>query len=119
MRLRQVGKHLGEKLETDQEAVQRVFVQIIATAENAVEQFAILPQVAQQQTLGEFALILEVIEEAAFGNTGRRDQLLDRGGGKSFGEHCAFGELKQSFARVAGFAGRNLEHGALYHGCSW
>src|SRR5262249_57961501 len=60
MRLRQIGKHLGEKPETDQEAVQRVFVQIIATAENAVEQFAILPQVAQQQPLEVDSRLTEV-----------------------------------------------------------
>jgi hypothetical protein len=46
-----------------------------------------------------------MVEEAALGNAGRRDQLLDRGGGKSFGEHCVFRERKQTLPGVAGLAG--------------
>jgi len=60
-----------------------------------------------------------MVEEAALGNAGRRDQLLDRGGGKSFGEHCVFRERKQTLPGVAGLAAGVIEHGALYHEYSW
>jgi len=118
MRLRQIGQHLGEELEPDQKTVQRIFVEIVSAPENAVEQLVVLLEITQQQTLGQLALVLEVIEKAALRNAGRRDQLFNRGGGKPFRKHRALRKLEQSLAGVAGLAGGILEHGALYHGCS-
>src|SRR5262249_25630319 len=115
MRFRQIGQHLGKELESDQEAVQRVLVEIVAAPENGLKQFAILREVTQQQALGEFTFVLEVVEEAALGNTRRCDQLVDRCRGETFGEHRTFCELKQTFAGVAGSAGGIFEHQALYH----
>src|SRR5262245_41963367 len=115
MRLRQVSQHLSEELEPNEEAVQRVFIKSVAAPENIFEQLAILREIAQQQALGEFALVPEMIKKAALRNAGRRDQLLNRGGGEAFGEHRAFRELKQTLARVAALAWDIFEHSGLYH----
>ena len=37
MRLGEVGQHLGEQLERDQEAVQRIVVELVGARENIVE----------------------------------------------------------------------------------
>ena len=72
-------------------------------------------EVAQHQRLGERALVLEVIEEAALGDAGRRDQLLDRGGGEALRHDRGFRQRQQAFFRLVGALGRLLEHGQLYH----
>ncbi len=110
MPLREIGKHFCEKLQPDQKSLQRVFVELVAAAEDVFEHLAILREITQQQPLGELALVLEMVEKAAFRNAGCRDQLVDRGGGESLGEHRAFGKLEQPFAGVAGLAWDIVEH---------
>src|SRR5262249_48828334 len=56
VRLRQIGQHFGEQLESDQEAVQRVFVEIVAAPENIFEQLSILLEIPKQQAFGELSL---------------------------------------------------------------
>src|SRR5262245_43039570 len=108
--LRQVGQHLGEKLQPNQKSLQRIFVEFITAAEDVLEHSAILGEVAQQQPLGELTLVLEMVEEAAFRNTGRRNQLVDRGGGKPLGEHRALGKFEQSLPGIAALAWNIVEH---------
>jgi hypothetical protein len=98
--------------------VQRVFVEIVAAPENGFEQLPILLKVPHQQSLGELALVLEMVKEAAFGNAGCRDQLVDRSGRETLGKHGAFRELKQALPCVGALAGNIIEHGGLYHECS-
>jgi hypothetical protein len=62
---RQIRHQLGEQAQADEKAVQRVFVQFAAAVEDVVEQNLVLREVALHQRLGERALVLEVIEEAA------------------------------------------------------
>ena len=66
-------------------------------------------EVAKQQRLGEVALVLEVVEEAALGDAGGGDQFLDRGGGKALGQHRFLGDGEQAFAGVAALAVRFLQ----------
>ena len=112
MRFGQIAHHLGEQLQADQEAVQRILVKLIAAPENVVEDRPVVREVAQQHRLGELGLVLEVIEEAALGDADRGDQLLDRGRGKALGQHGGFRDFEDALAGV--FAGR-FEHGELYH----
>src|SRR5262245_10331863 len=118
MRLRKIGQHFGKELEADQKSLQRIFVELVAAAEDVLEHDVILREVAQQQALGELALVLEMVEEAAFRDAGRRDQLIDRGRGEAFCEHRVFSELEQAFTGVAALAWNIVEHRRLYHGCS-
>src|SRR5262249_30602883 len=107
-----------KQLEPDEKSLQRIFVELVAAAEDVFEHLAVLRQVAQQQALGQLALVLEMVEEAALGDTGCRDQLLDGGGGETLGEDGAFCKLEQALAGVAAFPWNIVEHGQLYHECS-
>jgi hypothetical protein len=49
----------------------------------------VLVDVAAHQRLGEVALVLEVIEEAALGDADAGDQLVDRGGGEALSSTAA------------------------------
>ena len=112
MRLRQVRHHLGEELQPDQESMQRIVVQLVAAAEELVENRPVVLEIALQQRLREVGLVLEVVEEAALRDADRSDDLFDRGRGESLREHRLLGDLKDPFAvsRRAFVAG-NLQHG--------
>ena len=93
---------ISEKhLEADEEAVQRVLVQLIGATEQVVEQRVVALDVAHQQRLREVALVFEMIEEAALGDTDGGDQLVDRGGGEALFEHRRLGRVENALARVA------------------
>ena len=96
MRARQVGHHLGEQLEGDERAVQRVVVELVGAAEDVGKRSVVLVDVAAHQRLGEVALVLEVIEEAALGDADAGDQLVDRGCGEALLEHGGLGELEDA-----------------------
>ena len=110
MRLGQPRHHLGEELQPDQEAVQRVVVQFVAAAKELVEHRAVLLEVALEQRLREIGLVLEMIEEAALGDADRGDDLLDRGRGESLREHRLLGGRENPLARLAAPSCRNLQH---------
>ena len=59
MRLGQVRHHLGEELEADEEAVQRIVVEFVAAAEEIVEELAVTFQVAQISALARSVLSLK------------------------------------------------------------
>ena len=94
MRLGQVRHHLGEQLEPDEETMERVVVEFVATAEEVVEQLAVAFEVTEDQRLGEVRLVLEMVEEPALGDTGGDDQFLDRRRRESLREHRQLGEVE-------------------------
>lgn len=100
-----VRHHLSEQFQSDQEAVQRVFVQFVGTVEQFVQHLPVMFEVANQQRLGEFGLVLEMVEEAALGDTGSRDQFVDRGAGEAFRQHGFLGQRQQALAGVAALWG--------------
>ena len=110
MRLGQVRHHLGEQLEPDQEAVERIVVEFVAAAEEIVKEFAVTFEVAEDQRLGEVRLVLEVIEEPALRDPGSGDKLVDRGRGESLREHRQLGEVEESVAGRATLSDRHVEH---------
>jgi hypothetical protein len=55
--------------------------------------------VANDQGLGEFALVPEVIEEPILADADRRDQLLDGGGTEAFVEGRGFGRIEDALPR--------------------
>ena len=93
MRLGQVRHHLGKQLEPDEETMERVVVEFVATAEEVVEQLAVAFEVTEDQRLGEVRLVLEMVEEPALGDTGGDDQFLDRRRRESLREHRRLGEV--------------------------
>ena len=66
--------------------MQRVVAELAAAAEDVAEQRAVLLEVALEQRAGELVLVAEVVEEAAPGDLGAGDDLLDRGGVEALGE---------------------------------
>ena len=57
MPVRQVGHHLGEELQRDQEGVQRVVAELGGAAEDAARGRAVLLEVALEQRAGEGVLV--------------------------------------------------------------
>ena len=90
--------------------MQRVLVELVGAAEEIVEQRVLALEVAHEQRLGELALVLEVVEEAALGDADGGDQLLDRGAGKALLEHGRLGDVEKALARVAALALLGLLH---------
>ena len=78
-----------------------------------VEDRVVGGDVAHHQRLGEFALVLEVVEEAALGDAGARDQLIDGGRGKSFLQNGRFGNFQQAIAGIGALAQGPCEHGSI------
>jgi hypothetical protein len=96
--------------------VERVVVQLVAAAEEVVEELAVALQVAEDQRLGEVRLVLEMVEEAALGNATGGDQLVDRGRREALGEHRPLGEVEEPVAGRAPLSDRDVEHGKPYQG---
>jgi hypothetical protein len=116
MPIRQISRHVGEELQEDQEAVQRIVAQIIGLLEEAEEDFVFLLQVADEQRLREVVLILEVIEEAALGDAGFEDDLIERRAGKPLRQHRRLGDVENALARLLAFAEcLNVRHLAILH----
>ena len=63
--------------------MQRVVAELGGAAEDAAEQRAVLLEVALEERAGEGVLVGEVVEEAAPGDLGAGDDLLDRGARRS------------------------------------
>ena len=99
MAVRQIGHRLGEQLQRDQERLQRVVGQLTAAREDLVEQPIVGRDISAEHFAGERILVLEVVEEAAFGEAGLGDHFVDRSGAKSLGEHGGFRDLENSLAR--------------------
>ena len=95
----------ANSLRATSEAVQGVVIELVGAAEDVGKRRVVLVDVAAHQRLGEVALVLEVIEEAALGDADAGDQLVDRGGGEALLEHGGLGELEDAGARVAALAG--------------
>ena len=74
---REIGHDLRHHLEAYQEAVRRILVELIGTAEQVIEERVLARDVADKQCLGELTLVLEVIEEAILGDSDRCNQLVD------------------------------------------
>ena len=102
MTVRQVRHHLGKELHADQKAVQRIAVQIVCPRKHLVEELAVAHQVTLEDCLRERRLVLEMIEEAAFADTGLGEQFVDRRRGEALREYGCFGRFEQPFAG-AGF----------------
>ena len=100
MRLGQVAHHLGEQLQSDEEAVQRIVVEFVAAREDFIEHLLVVLDVAQHQAHRERGLVAEVIEEAALGDADRGDDLVDRGRGETLREHRRFGDFEDAGARI-------------------
>ncbi len=60
----------------------------------------VLGEEALEQLPGQVVLVAEVIEEAALGDAGRFDQLLDRGRGKALLDDRLVGEVHDPLARA-------------------
>ena len=80
---RQVGHHFRQHLKPDEEAMERILVELIGAGKQLVEQSVLARHVTDQKRLRQLALVPEMIEEAALGDADRRDQLLDRGRGEA------------------------------------
>jgi hypothetical protein len=74
--------------------MQRILVELIGAGEDLVEQGLLALDVANEERLGEFAFVLEMIEESALGDADGGDQLLDRGGRESLVENRRFGRMR-------------------------
>ena len=103
--------------------MQRILVELIGASEDLVEQCVLARDIADEEGLGELTLVLEMIEESAFGNPDCGDQLLDRGGRKSLFEYCRFGRVEDALARISALPLLSVLHGRhsrhrLYHECS-
>ena len=81
--------------------MQRILVELIGARKQLIEQRVLALDVADQQGLGELALVLEMIKESALGDADGGDQLLDRGGGKSLLQHRRLGRVENALARVS------------------
>ena len=86
---------LGKEFQADQQRLQRIVRKFAGAAEHLVELAVMVVDVAAQHRMGEFALVAEMVEEAALGQPGLGDDLLDRGRGKALGEHRGFGDLPE------------------------
>ena len=104
MAARQVGHRLGKQLQRDQEGLQRIVGKLLPARENVVEHAVVLLDVAPHHGPGEFVLVLEMIEEAALGDAGLGDDLLDRRGAEALDEHRRLGDLQDPFARCLSLA---------------
>ena len=80
---REVGHHFRQHLKSDEEAMERILVELIGAGKQLVEQSVLARHVTDQKRLRQLALVPEMIEKAALGNADRRDQLLDRGRGEA------------------------------------
>jgi hypothetical protein len=99
MTVRQVGHGFGEQLQGNQERLQRVVGQFTAAREDCVEEPILGGDISAEHLAGERILVLEVVEEAALGEPGFSNHLVDRGRSKSFGKHGRFRNLENSLAR--------------------
>ena len=101
---------LGVEVEEQQEALQRIVGQLLGAQRELVHDRVVLGEEADQQLAGEVALVLEVIEEAALGDPGGLDQLVDRGAGEPLVDDRVVGEVEDAFARALTLG----EAGGLY-----
>lgn len=106
MRVREIVEDFLEHLQRDEEAVQRVFGQLVSPREDLVEQHALAFEIAFEQRVREFALVGEVIEEAALGDPDGGDDFLDRGRGKSLGQDGGLCGVEEALAGVARYGRR-------------
>src|SRR5262245_10349305 len=102
--------------------MQRILVEFIGATEDLVEQGVLARDIADQEGLGELALVLEMIEESALGNSDGGDQLLDRGGRKALLEHRRFSCVENALARISALPLLSVLHGGppathLCHEC--
>ena len=77
MAIRQIFKQLSQQFEADQEAVQRILVQLIGARFNVTEDCLLHVDVTLQQCLGEFVLVGEMVEETTLGDADFHDDFLD------------------------------------------
>jgi hypothetical protein len=75
--LGEVPHQLRQHLEPSQESVKGILIDRVGAGEKLVEQLILPLGVANEERLGELALVLEMIEESALGNTDDGDQFLD------------------------------------------
>jgi hypothetical protein len=84
--------------------VQGTFVELVGAAEQVVEERVLALDIADQQRLGEVALVLEMIEEAVLGDADGGDELVDGCGGEALFENGGLGRVENAVPRVAAFA---------------
>jgi len=111
MAARKIGHQLRQHLEADEEAVQRILVEVVGAGEELIEQRVLALDVADEQSLGELALVLEMIEESALGDADGGDQLFDRSGGESFVEDGSLGRVENALARISALPLLRVLHG--------
>ena len=83
--------------------MQRVFVQLVGTAEKVVEKLVLAFDVTFEKRLGEFPLVGKVIEEPAFGDSDGRNQFLDGGRAEALLEHRCLRGVEKLFPRFGAF----------------
>jgi hypothetical protein len=98
---RQIADQLRQQLEADKKPVQWILVELIGAREQIVEKGVLALDVTDQEDLGEFSLILEMIEKSALCDADGGDQLLDRGGREAFVEDRALGRIEDALARIS------------------
>ena len=103
--VRHVGHHLGEELEADEEGVQRVLAELVAAAEDVGEERAVVVDRHLEQRAGELVLVAEMVEEAALGDLGGGDDLLDRGGVEALGEDRLLRDVEDAPAGLLALRG--------------
>jgi hypothetical protein len=92
--------HLGINVEEDEEALKRIVAQLARPRLKRLHDPVILGEETLEQLAREIVLVAEVIEEAAFGDPGCFDQLLDRRRGKALLDDRLIGEVHDPLARL-------------------
>ena len=83
-----------------------------------VEDLVVLGEEALEQLPGEIVLVLEMIEEAALGDAGRLDQLVDRGRGEALVNDRIISDVEEPGAGPLAL-GRRRRAGQVYRGCGF
>jgi hypothetical protein len=90
--------------------MQRILVELIGAREQLVEQRVLALDVADQQRLGELALLLEMIKESALGDADAAISSSIEVAAKSLLQHRRLSRVENALARVAPLALLHVLH---------
>ena len=115
--LGEVGHYFCKHLKPDKKAMQRILMELVSSLKHLIKQYFLLVDITLKQSLGHVALVWEMVEEAATGDSNRGDDFLYRRRGESFGKKGLFRHLEDALA-LAACNSKSLKSYSLYRECS-